>query len=125
MRTFEEIKASMKNRKPTIFSEIAENELLYNKGVKSKTTMRTFEEILESIKDIDLMFDDELINKFINERDTNYSANLYELLKAGSLREDDICDLSANDIRNIVDYVNVRYDIDLQVVGYHKVVWNS
>jgi predicted subunit of tRNA(5-methylaminomethyl-2-thiouridylate) methyltransferase len=40
------------------------------------------------------------------------------------LREDDICDLSANDIRNIVDYVNVRYDIDLKVVG-HKVLWNS
>jgi predicted subunit of tRNA(5-methylaminomethyl-2-thiouridylate) methyltransferase len=124
MRTFEEIKASMKNRKPTIFSEIAENELRYNKGVKSKTTMRTFEEILESIKDIDLMFDDELMNEFINEKEINSSANLYNLLNAGSLREDDICDLSANDIRNIVDYVNVRYDIDLKVVG-HKVLWNS
>ena len=124
MRTFEEIKASMKNRKPTIFSEIAENELRYNKGVKSKTTMRTLEEILESIKDIDLMFDDELINKFINERDDHSTANLYNLLKAGSLNEDDICDLDENDVRNIVDYVNVRYDIDLKVVG-HKVVWNS
>jgi len=124
MRTFEEIKASMKNRKPTIFSEIAENELRYNKGVKSKTTMRTFEEILDSIKDIDLMFDDELINKFINERDDHSTANLYNLLKAGSLNEDDICDLDENDVRNIVDYVNVRYDIDLKVVGC-KVIWNS
>ena len=124
MRTFEEIKASMKNRKPTIFSEIAQNELRYNKGVKSKTTMRTFEEILESIKDIDLMFDDELINKFINERDDHSTANLYYLLKAGSLNEDDICDLDENDVRNIVDYVNVRYVIDLIVVGY-KVIWNS
>ena len=124
MRTFEEIKASMKNRKPTIFSEIAQNELLYNKGVKSKTTMRTLEEILESIKDIDLMFDDELINKFINERDDHSTANLYNLLKAGSLNEDDICDLDENDVRNIVDYVNVRYDIDLKVVGC-KVIWNS
>lgn len=124
MRTFEEIKASMKNRKPTIFSEIAQNELRYNKGVKSKTTMRTLKEILESIKDIDLMFDDELINKFINERDEHSTANLYNLLKAGSLNEDDICDLDENDVRNIVDYVNVRYDIDLKVVG-HKVIWNS
>ena len=124
MRTFEEIKASMKNRKPTIFSEIAQNELRYNKEVKSKTTMRTFEEILESIKDIDLMFDDELINKFINERDDHSTANLYNLLKAGSLNEDDICDLDENDVRNIVDYVNVRYDIDLKVVGC-KVIWNS
>ena len=124
MRTFEEIKASMKNRKPTIFSEIAQNELRYNKEVKSKTTMRTFEEILESIKDIDLMFDDELINKFINERDDHSTANLYNLLNAGSLNEDDICDLDENDVRNIVDYVNVRYDIDLKVVGC-KVIWNS
>ena len=124
MRTFEEIKASMKNRKPTIFSEIAENELRYNNGVKSKTTMRTLEEILESIKDIDLMFDDELINKFINERYDHSTANLYNLLKAGSLNEDDICDLDENDVRNIVDYVNVRYDIDLKVVGC-KVIWNS
>ena len=124
MRTFEEIKASMKNRKPTIFSEIAENELRYNKGVKSKTTMRTLEEILKSIKDIDLMFDDELMSEFINEKDEHSTANLYNLLKAGSLNEDDICDLDENDVRNIVDYVNVRYDIDLKVVG-HKVVWNS
>ena len=124
MRTFEEIKASMKNRKPTIFSEIAQNELLYNKGVKSKTTMRTLEEILKSIKDIDLMFDDELMSEFINEKDEHSTANLYNLLKAGSLNEDDICDLDENDVRNIVDYVNVRYDIDLKVVG-HKVVWNS
>jgi predicted subunit of tRNA(5-methylaminomethyl-2-thiouridylate) methyltransferase len=124
MQTFAEMKASMKNRKHTIFSEIAQNELLYNKGVKSKTTMRTFEEILESIKDIDLMFDDELINKFINEKDEHSTANLYNLLKAGSLNEDDICDLDENDVRNIVDYVNVRYDIDLKVVG-HKVLWNS
>lgn len=124
MRTFEEIKASMKNRKPTIFSEIAQNELRYNKVVKSKTTMRNLKEILESIKDIDLMFDDELINKFINERDEHSTANLYNLLKAGSLNEDDICDLDENDIRNIVDYVNVRYDIDLKVVGC-KVIWNS
>ena len=124
MRTFEEIKASMQNRKPTIFSEIAQNELLYNKGVKSKTTMRTLEEILKSIKDIDLMFDDELMSEFINEKDEHSTANLYNLLKAGSLNEDDICDLDENDVRNIVDYVNVRYDIDLKVVG-HKVVWNS
>ena len=124
MRTFEEIKASMKNRKPTIFSEIAENELRYNKGVKSKTTMRTLEEILKSIKDIDLMFDDELMSEFINEKDEHSTANLYNLLKAGSLNEDDICDLDENDVRNIVDYVNVRYDIDLKVVGC-KVVWNS
>ena len=124
MRTFEEIKASMKNRKPTIFSEIAENELRYNKGVKSKTTMRTLEEILKSIKDIDLMFDDELMSEFINEKDEHSTANLYNLLKAASLNEDDICDLDENDVRNIVDYVNVRYDIDLKVVG-HKVVWNS
>lgn len=124
MRTFEEIKASMQNRKPTIFSEIAQNELLYNKGVKSKTTMRTLEEILESIKDIDLMFDDELMSEFINEKDEHSTANLYNLLKAGSLNEDDICDLDENDVRNIVDYVNVRYDIDLKVVG-HKVIWNS
>jgi len=124
MRTFQEIKESMKNRKPTIFSEIAQNELRYNKEVKSKSTMRTFEEILESIKGIDLMFDDELMGKFINERDSHSSANLFELLNAGSLNEDDICELSANDIRNIVDYVNVRYEIDLKVVG-HKVMWNS
>ena len=124
MRTFEEIKASMKNRKPTIFSEIAENELRYNKGVKSKTTMRTLEEILKSIKDIDLMFDDELMSEFINEKDEHSTANLYNLLKAGSLNEDDICDLDENDVRNIVDYVNVRYDIDLKVVGC-KVIWNS
>ena len=124
MRTFKEIKASMQNRKPTIFSEIAQNELLYNKGVRSKTTMRTLEEILESIKDIDLMFDDELMSEFINEKDEHSTANLYNLLKAGSLNEDDICDLDENDVRNIVDYVNVRYDIDLKVVG-HKVVWNS
>ena len=124
MRTFEEIKASMKNRKPTIFSEIAENELRYNKGVTSTTTMRTFEEILESIKDIDLMFDDELINKFINKKDEHSTANLYNLLIAGSLNEDDICELSSDDVRNIVDYVNVRYDIDLKVVGC-KVIWNS
>ena len=124
MRTFQEIKESMKNRKPTIFSEIAQNELRYNKEVKSKSTMRTFEEILESIKGIDLIFDDELMGKFINERDSHSSANLFELLNAGSLNEDDICELSANDIRNIVDYVNVRYEIDLKVVG-HKVMWNS
>ena len=124
MRTFEEIKASMKNRKPTIFSEIAQNELLYNKGVKSKTTMRTLEEILKSIKDIDLMFDDELMSEFINEKDEHSTANLYNLLKAASLNEDDICDLDENDVRNIVDYVNVRYDIDLKVVGC-KVIWNS
>jgi intein-encoded DNA endonuclease-like protein len=124
MRTFQEIKESMKNRKPTIFSEIAQNELRYNKEVKSKSTMRTFQEIKESIKDIDLMFDDELMSKFINERDSHSSANLSELLNAGSLREDDMCELSANDIRNIVDYVNVRYEIDLKVVG-HKVMWNS
>ena len=124
MQTFEEIKASMKNRKPTIFSEIAQNELRYNKEVKSKTTMRTFEEILESIKDIDLMFDDELMSEFINEKDEHSTANLYNLLKAGSLNEDDICDLDENDVRNIVDYVNVRYDIDLKVVGC-KVIWNS
>jgi intein-encoded DNA endonuclease-like protein len=124
MRTFQEIKESMKNRKPTIFSEIAQNELRYNKEVKSKSTMRTLQEIIESIKDIDLMFDDELMNKFINGRDDHSSANLYNLLKAGSLNEDDICELSSNDVLNIVDYVNVRYDIDLKVVG-HKVVWNS
>jgi intein-encoded DNA endonuclease-like protein len=124
MRTFQEIKESMKNRKPTIFSEIAQNELRYNKEVKSKSTMRTLQEIIESIKDIDLMFDDELMNKFINERDDIPSANLYNLLKAGSLNEDDICELSSNDVLNIVDYVNVRYDIDLKVVG-HKVMWNS
>jgi len=124
MPTFQEIKESMKNRKPTIFSEIAQNELRYNKEVKSKSTMRTLQEILESIKDIDLMFDDELMSEFINERDSHSSANLFELLNAGSLNEDDICELSANDIRNIVDYVNVRYDIDLKVVG-HKVMWNS
>ena len=93
--------------------------------------MRTFQEIKESIKDIDLMFDDELMSKFINERDDIPSANLYNLLIAGSLNEDDICDLSSNDIRNIVDYVNVRYEIDLKVVGCsrhrvgHKVMWNS
>ena len=97
MQTFEEIKASMKNRKPTIFSEIAENELRYNKGVKSKTTMRTLEEILKSIKDIDLMFDDELMSEFINEKDEHSTANLYNLLKAGSLNEDDICDLDENE----------------------------
>jgi hypothetical protein len=124
MPTFQEIKESMKNRKPTIFSEIAQNELRYNKSVRSKSTMRTLQEILESIKDIDLMFDDESMSEFINERDSHTSVNLSELLNAGSLREDDMCELSANDIRNIVDYVNVRYDIDLKVVG-HKVMWNS
>jgi HD-GYP domain-containing protein (c-di-GMP phosphodiesterase class II) len=124
MRTFQEIKESMKNRKPTIFSEIAQNELRYNKEVKSKSTMRTLQEIIESIKNIDLMFDDELMNKFINERDDHSSANLYNLLNAGSLNEDDICELSSNDVLNIVDYVNVRYDIDLKVVGC-KVIWNS
>jgi len=86
--------------------------------------MRTLQEILESIKDIDLMFDDGLMSEFINERDSHTSVNLSELLNAGSLREDDMCELSANDIRNIVDYVNVRYEIDLKVVG-HKVMWNS
>lgn len=115
---------SLGNHNSSLYGKTAQNELRYNNGVKSKTTMRTFEEILESIKDIDLMFDDELINKFINERDDHSTANLYNLLIAGSLNEDDICDLDENDVRNIVDYVNVRYDIDLKVVGC-KVTWNS
>ena len=122
MPTFQEIKESMKNRKPTIFSEIAQNERLFNKSVKSKTTMRTLQEILESIKDIDLMFDDELMSEFINERDSHTSVNLISLLKAGGMTEYDMFDLCEEDIRNIVDYVNVRYDIDLKVVK-HKVVW--
>lgn len=122
MRTFQEMKESMKNRKPTIFSEIAQNERRYNKSVRSKSTMRTLQEILDSIKDIDLMFDNDLMREFINERDSHSSVNLISLLKAGGMREYDMCDLSEEDIRNIVDYVNVRYDIDLKVVK-HKVVW--
>jgi hypothetical protein len=77
-----------------------------------------FAEICDSLDGIDLMFDDELMEKFIEEK-----SDIHDLFKAGSLREDDVCDLSLKDIKNIVRYVNLRYDLNLSYVN-HDLIWN-
>jgi len=81
--------------------------------------MKTLKEICDSLKEIDLMFDDELMEKFIEEK-----SDIDDLFKAGSLREDDVCDLSLKDIKNIIEYVNLRYALNLSYVN-HKLIWNS
>ena len=82
--------------------------------------MKTFEEICDSLKGIDLIFDDDdLMEKFIAEK-----SDIDDLFKAGNLREDDICDLSLKDIKNIIEYVNLRYELNLSYVD-HKLIWNS
>jgi hypothetical protein len=81
--------------------------------------MKTLKEICDSLKEIDLMFDDDLMNKFIEEK-----SDIHDLFEAGSLREDDVCDLSLKDIKNIIEYVNLRYELNLSYVD-HKLIWNS
>jgi len=81
--------------------------------------MKTLKEICDSLKEIDLMFDDELMEKFIEEK-----SDIHDLFEAGSLREDDVCDLSLKDIKNIIEYVNLRYELNLSYVD-HKLIWNS
>ena len=72
----------------------------------------------ENLDGIDLMFDDDLMNKFIEEK-----SDIHDLLKAGSLREDNICGLRVSDIENIIEYVNERYDLNLSLVN-HELIWN-
>ena len=81
--------------------------------------MRTLKEVCDSLEEIDLMFDDHLMDKFIEEK-----SDIDDLFKAGSLREDDVCDLSLKDIENIIEYVNLRYELNLSYVN-HKLIWNS
>jgi len=80
--------------------------------------MKTLKEICDSLKEIDLMFDDDLMNKFIEEE-----SDIHDLFEAGSLREDDVCDLSLKDIKNIIEYVNLRYELNLSYVN-HELIWN-
>ena len=82
--------------------------------------MKTFKEICDSIRDIDLMFDDELMSNFMIDIKENglISSSITDLLKAGGLREDDICELSLKDMKNIIEYVNHRYDLNLAYVNH-------
>lgn len=80
--------------------------------------MKTLKEICDSLEGIDLMFDDDMMNKFIEEK-----SDIHDLFKAGELREDDICNLSLKDIKNIIEYVNLRYELNLSYVN-HDLIWN-
>jgi len=81
--------------------------------------MKTLKEICDSLEGIDLMFDDDdLMEKFIAEK-----SDIDDLFKAGNLREDDVCDLSLKDIENIIEYVNLRYELNLSYVD-HELIWN-
>jgi hypothetical protein len=71
-----------------------------------------------TLKGIDWMVDDELMEKFIEEK-----SDIDDLFKAGSLREDDVCELTLKDIKNIVKYVNEEYDLNLSYVN-HELIWN-
>ena len=73
----------------------------------------------ENLEGIDLMFNDDLMNKFIEEK-----SDLHDLLKAASLREDNICGLRLSDIENIINYANERYELNLSLNGW-KLNWNS
>ena len=72
----------------------------------------------DNLKGIDWMIDKELMKKFIEEK-----SDIDDLFKAGNLREDDVCDLSLKDIKNIIKYVNEQYDLNLSYVN-HELIWN-
>ena len=81
----------------------------------------TYNELCDELNEMNLTFNEELLNKFIKDKDTNIT----NLLIAGGLTEEDCCELSLDDMQGIVEFVNYKYDL---ILGYNeeedKIEWS-